>query len=106
MSSIKLRTERQGELTELKILIRHPMENGRNRDPISAALIPAHHIHLLQIHHNGQLKINCRMGGSIAKNPLFSFHLPHLTSGDRLLVTWEDNLLNRDSLDYQINEAN
>lgn len=105
MNSIKLRTERLGELTLVKILIRHPMENGRNRDPINGALLPAHHISLLQIRHNGQLKINCRMGGSIAKNPLFSFHLPNLKSGDSLLVSWEDNLMNTDNLDYRITEA-
>ncbi|MGD0959781.1 MAG: thiosulfate oxidation carrier complex protein SoxZ [Methylomonas sp.] len=102
MSSIKIRTEKLDVYTELRILITHPMENGRNRDPLSGDLIPAHFITELNILVNGQLVISADMGGSISKNPYFTLQLKDLKSGDRISVDWVDNLRLSDREDYLI----
>ena len=44
MSTIKIRSKRIGENTQIRTLIAHPMEHGRNRDKDSNELIPAHFI--------------------------------------------------------------
>jgi sulfur-oxidizing protein SoxZ len=97
MSSIKIRTETQGSDTELRLLIMHPMENGRNRDPLTNALIPSHFITELIVMVNDDSVLVVDLGGSMAKNPFFTFRLKNLQKGDKLTVSWVDNQLNSDS---------
>jgi sulfur-oxidizing protein SoxZ len=100
MSSIKIRSQRLAYYTEIKLLITHPMENGRNRDPVSGELIPAHFIEELTIKHNDAVVIKVDMAGSIAKNPFFTFRLKAVVNGDKLTASWIDNRQQTDSLDY------
>lgn len=76
---------------ELRVLLQHPMENGRNREPLTGELIAAHFIENLSISLNGELLLNAELGGSVAKNPFFSFQIKQLNRGDRLEVIWQDN---------------
>ena len=99
-SSIKIRSQRLEAHTEIKLLIRHDMENGRNRDPITGELIPAHFIQKLIIELNGTTIINANLGGSMSKDPFFSFRLQNSHSGDRLSVRWLDNLELSDSAEH------
>ena len=102
MNSIKLRTQIVNDLLELKILLTHPMENGRNRDPISGKLIPAHYIQELVVELNEKPILPMQLGPSISANPFFSVNLKHLTAGDKIRVSWQDNLGNRDSQDITV----
>lgn len=85
---------------EIKLLITHPMENGRNRDPATGALIPAHFIRELVIELNGKVVLSADLGGSMSMNPFFTFRLKQVRPGDRLRVRWQDNLELSDSADY------
>ncbi len=100
-SSIKIRTKRLDGNTQIRTLITHPMENGRNRDKIGN-FIPAHHIQELWIEHNRKKVISCDMGGSISKNPYFDFLLKGGEVGDTVTVSWVDNLGNTDTKDQKI----
>lgn len=101
MSSIKIKTQRlSDEWVELRILLQHPMENGRNREPLTGELIPARFIENLTITLNNELLISAELGGSISKNPFFSFHLHTLHNGDRISVRWQDNLANSADEEY------
>ncbi len=100
--TIKIRTQRMAGFTELKLLLTHPMENGRNRDPLNGELIPAHFIQELTIHLNDQRIINVDMGGSMARNPFFTFRLKNASQGDRISVGWRDNLNLADSSEHLI----
>jgi sulfur-oxidizing protein SoxZ len=102
MSSIKIRTQQIENATEIRLLITHPMENGRNRDPLSGALIPAHFIQELNIYLNDALLMQINMAGSISKNPYFSFRLKNPVSGAKLIVAWLDNQQLSDSTEYLI----
>jgi sulfur-oxidizing protein SoxZ len=102
MSSIKIRTQQLEDATEIRLLITHPMENGRNRDPVSGALIPAHFIQELNIQLNDAPLVAIDMAGSIAKNPYFSFRLKNPPAGARLKVAWLDNLQLSDSAEHLI----
>lgn len=92
MSSIKIRTKRIDGKTQIRILIAHPMEHGRNKDKQTGALIPAHFIRELTIKHNDNLIITSDMAGSISKDPYFAFMLNGGQENDKLTVHWEDNL--------------
>lgn len=101
-SSIKVRSLHQADYTEIKILIAHPMENGRNRDPLTKALIPAHFIQQLELSLNDTIVVTANLGGSVSKHPFFTFRLRNTEVGDRLSVTWRDNLGASDSMEHMI----
>ena len=102
MSSIKIRTKRLNDTTQIRTLITHPMDNGRHKDK-KGNLIPAHHIQQLWVKFNDKLVTTCEMGGSISKNPYFDFLLIGGEIGDTITVSWVDNLGNTDSKDHLIN---
>jgi sulfur-oxidizing protein SoxZ len=97
MSSIKIRSKRLGNKTQIRTLITHPMESGINHDKKTLALIPAHFIHTLSLAHNGNTVITSHMGISISKDPFFVFMLKGGNEGDTITLTWEDNLGNSDT---------
>lgn len=101
-SSIKIRSQRLDDMTEIKLLISHPMENGRNRDALTGELIPAHFIRELNIDLNGSRIMTINLGQSMSKNPFFSFHLKNAHSSGQLRVHWNDNLGDNDSAEYSL----
>lgn len=96
MSSIKIRTKRIGGKTRIRTLITHPMEHGRNKDPKTNQLIPAHYIQVLTLSLNDKVIVNCDMGASISKDPYFAFMLAGGKAGDKITINWLDNLGNKD----------
>jgi len=84
---------------EIKMLIAHPMENGRNRDA-NGELIPAHFIEQVLVKLNGDIILTANMAGSVSKNPFFTFRLKVGTSGDRLTAEWTDNKQTGDSVEH------
>lgn len=102
MSSIRIRSQAVGGETEVRVLISHPMENGRNRDTLGGELIPAHFIEELSILVNGTEAIRVDMAGSISKNPFFTFRLRNLAPGDKIGAIWLDNRQMRDSAEHVI----
>lgn len=102
MASIKIRTKRLDGKTQIRVLISHPMENGRNRDKQTGELIPAHFIRELTIKHNDNYIVSGALGGSISKDPYFSFVLNGGAEQDKITVAWEDNLGNSESMDALI----
>lgn len=96
MSSIKIRTKRQDGKTQIRTLISHPMEHGRNKDPKTNQLIPAHFIQELTVKHNDKVIVKSNMGAGISKDPYFAFMLKGGENGDKITISWRDNLGNTD----------
>jgi sulfur-oxidizing protein SoxZ len=88
--NIKIRSLRGEAYTEIKLLLSHPMENGRNRD-MNGELIAAHFIRELTITLNDKTVVHTHLGGSMSKDPFFTFRLKKTLPGDRLSVSWRDN---------------
>ena len=101
MSSIKIRTKRLDGNTQIRTLITHPMQNGRHKDE-KGMLIPAHHIQELRVEHNNTKIIVCHIAGSISKNPYFDFLLKGGNAGDKITISWVDNLGKTDSNEHTI----
>jgi sulfur-oxidizing protein SoxZ len=46
--------------------------------------------------------INANLGGSMSKDPFFTFHLNNRSTGDRVKVRWLDNLEFSDTAEHLI----
>lgn len=87
---IKIRAQIQGDITEVRILMQHPMETGQRKDDKGQAL-PAQFIQSFTVSLNGKPIIDGQLNTSISRNPLFSFKVRGVKGGDKLAVTWADN---------------
>ncbi len=80
-----------GGVTEVKVIISHPMETGRKKDDFGQ-LIPAHFIQLVTATLNNQPVLEMQWGTGISKNPYLTFYLKGAKVGDTISVTWHDNV--------------
>ncbi|HLO61446.1 MAG TPA: thiosulfate oxidation carrier complex protein SoxZ [Azonexus sp.] len=87
---IKIRAQNQGEITDVRILMQHPMETGLRKDD-KGQTFPAHFIQTFTVSLNGKTIIDGQLNTSISKNPLFTFKVRGIKAGDRLAVAWIDN---------------
>ena len=87
---IKIRAQIQGDITEVRILMQHPMETGQRKDDKGQTL-PAQFIQSFTVSLNGKPIIDGQLNTSISKNPLFTFKARGVKGGDKLAVTWVDN---------------
>jgi sulfur-oxidizing protein SoxZ len=97
VSTIKIRSKRIGGKIQIRTLITHPMEHGRNRNKETNELIPAHFIKRLTVAHNGKVMAAADLSASISKDPYFAFMLKNGNAGDHITISWLDNLGNEDS---------
>lgn len=88
--NMKMRAQLKGEITEVKVLMSHPMETGRRKNDLDET-IPAHFIQLVTATLNGQPVLEAQWGTGISKNPYLTFHLKGAKIGDKVAVTWHDN---------------
>ena len=93
---IKIRATVQSDLTDIRILMQHPMETGQRKDEKGQSL-PINFIQTFRVSHNGQLLIDGQLNTSVSKNPLFAFKARGIKQGDKLSVSWADNLGERRS---------
>lgn len=89
--AIKIRAQIQGEITELRILMQHPMETGQRRDE-AGKLVPTHFIQTFSVLHNGKPLVEGQLNTSVSRNPLFTFRSRGMKAGDKLAVRWQDNM--------------
>ena len=88
---IKIRASIQGDITDIRVLMQHPMETGQRKDEKGKTL-PTHYIQTFTITHNGQALIDGQLNTSVSKNPLFAFKARNIKQGDKLTVSWKDNM--------------
>ena len=91
MDNIKMRARLVNDITEVKMIINHPMETGRKKDDFGQ-LIPANFIQLLSVRLNDKPVLEMQWGTGISKNPYLTFYLKEAKIGDRIAVNWVDNL--------------
>lgn len=88
---IKIRATLQGDVTDIRILLQHPMETGQRKDPASGKPVPAHFIHTFLVSANGKPLIEGQTNTAVSKNPVLAFKARGLKAGDKLLVSWVDS---------------
>jgi sulfur-oxidizing protein SoxZ len=77
-------------VTEVKVLIGHPMETGRRKNDLGE-FIPANFVQLVNASLNGKQVFEAQWGTGISKNPYLTFHLRGAKVGDIVQVNWTDN---------------
>lgn len=88
---MKIRTVRVDGVTEIRVLIPHPMETGLRKDPASGALVAAHFIQTLTIRAKGRVVVEGQLNTAVSRNPLFAFRVRDLRPGDPISISWTDN---------------
>ena len=88
--NIRMRAQLKGEVTEVKVLMTHPMETGRRKNDLGE-VIPASFIQLVSATINGKQVLEAQWGTGISKNPYLTFHLRGAKVGDIVRVNWTDN---------------
>ncbi len=88
---IKIRVQLQGDIADIRVLLQHPMETGQRRDE-GGAIMPPNFIQTFTVSHNGKPLIDGQLNTSVSKNPLFAFKARGIKPGDKLGVSWSDNL--------------
>ena len=69
---IKIRATLQGELTDIRVLMQHPMETGQRKDAASGKLVPSHFIQTFLVSANGKPLVDGQLNTSVSKNPVFA----------------------------------
>jgi len=87
---MKIRAAMNGEFTEVKVLMSHPMETGLRKDP-SGNLIPAHYISEVNATFGGKTVLDCRFSQSVSQNPYLAFKFKGGAKGGKVQVNWIDN---------------
>jgi thiosulfate oxidation carrier complex protein SoxZ len=87
---IRLRARLAGEVTEVRALLAHPMENGL-RKTATGQLIAEHFIRSVTAYLNGGTVFEAQLGRSVSADPLIGFKLRGARIGDKLALGWEDS---------------
>lgn len=89
-SPMKIRASIKDALTEVKVLIAHPMETGLRKDA-EGKPIPGHYITELVARHNDKIVLSAAWGPAVSQNPFVSFQFKGGAAGDTVSVAWKDN---------------
>ncbi len=101
-STIKIRAKTKSGTTTVKALFSHPMETGNRKDKKTGEKIPAHHITEITAEYNGSVVFTAQMGPAVSKNPYLSFKFKGGSAGEKVKLTWVDNMGEGDSLEAAI----
>jgi len=87
---MKIRAKLSGDVTEIKVMMAHPMENGQRKDSAGNA-IPPHFIQNITVEVGGKMVINGQTGTSVSRNPVFGFKVKGAKAGDKVVIKWRDS---------------
>ncbi len=79
------------DVVEVKLMVKHVMETGLRKDE-SGNYIPAHYIETLVARCNDKVVLDAQLGMAVSQNPYIAFNFKGAAKGDRIEVSWRDNL--------------
>jgi sulfur-oxidizing protein SoxZ len=88
--NIKVRAAASGSVAEVRILMSHPMENGLRKGP-DGKIVAADFVRALTVTIGGKTYLDAQFGGGISKDPYLGFRANDAKSGDKIVLTFEDN---------------
>ncbi|MGB8856284.1 MAG: thiosulfate oxidation carrier complex protein SoxZ [Burkholderiales bacterium] len=87
---MKIRASNNNGVTEVKVLMSHPMEGGLRKDA-EGKVVPAHFITEVTATSGGKTVLQCYWGQSVSQNPYLSFKFKGGAKGEKVQVNWVDN---------------
>ena len=88
---MRVRAIETGGVTEVKILMKHDMETGLRKDS-AGKLVPPHFIQNVSVKHQDREVLAAQFGTAISKDPFLAFKFKGGAKGEKITVTWLDNL--------------
>ncbi len=88
---MKMRASVNGGVTDIRVLMTHPMETGQRKDP-DGKLVPMHFIQNVTVKVNGKTVIESQVSQGVSRNPVFTFRVKGGAKGDKVEVSWVDNI--------------
>ena len=85
------KTVKKDQVFPVKVMVKHPMENGRRKDKVSGEIIPRMIINKFVCAYNERQAFVADMHTSVSANPYFLFYLKGKESGE-IKFTWSDDL--------------
>jgi len=89
--SMKMRARLVGEVTEVKLIIVHPMTTGRSKNA-AGEIIPAHFMQTITATLHDKVVLEAHCSTAISKNPYFTFYVTGAKLGEQIMVKWQDNM--------------
>jgi sulfur-oxidizing protein SoxZ len=89
---VKAKFDNDNNKVEVKLLIKHPMSTGLQKDKNNGDLIPAKFIQELSCMHGDKLVFLANFGRAVSKDPYLAFSFSGAKAGDTLILKWFDNL--------------
>ncbi len=90
-ASGKIRARLNNGVVTVKMLLRHPMETGSRKDPVTGVLVPRHFIREVVCERNGERVLALDWSWGVAAKPYLSFQLKQGQAGDNIAIHWLDN---------------
>ena len=87
----KIRARMKGDVADIKLLISHPMETGRRKDPETGLRVPRHFIREIHCLHNGEEVLAADWSWGIARDPYLSYQVAHAAPGEEVSIRWTDD---------------
>jgi sulfur-oxidizing protein SoxZ len=88
---MRIRAVAKDGAVNVKILMSHEMETGLRKDG-DGKPIPAHFIQEISATWRGKVVLSAHWGTAISKNPFLEFSFKGGQKGERIEVTWTDNM--------------
>lgn len=87
---IRIRAVTKDGVTEVRMLMAHPMETGQRKDAAGKP-IPAHFITEVTVRHNGRVVLSADFGPAVSRDPYLLFRFRGGAKGDRVGVSCLDS---------------
>lgn len=88
---VRVKAKAEGEITKVKMMLKHSMETGRRINKDTGEETPALFLQELKVMHDGTVVFAANMGTAVSKNPYFAFNFAGGAKGDELTMTWVEN---------------
>lgn len=98
---MKIRAKMEVDVADVKVLMSHPMETGQRKND-KGDLVPLHFIQSVVATHNGKTVLDAQWGQAIARNPFLGFRVKGAKPGDKITVSWVDNIGARGSIEATV----
>ena len=87
---MRIRATLQGDVADVRILMRHPMETGQRKDA-KGDIVPVHFIQNVVVTHNGRTVLDAQWSQAVSRDPFLGLRVKGAKAGDKIVVTWTDN---------------
>jgi sulfur-oxidizing protein SoxZ len=102
-NSIKVRAKVGGDgVTQVKMLISHPMSLDQVDAATGQVKTPGHYIQELTCTHKGATVFATDWGQAVSTNPYLEFSFKGAAAGDSLAVSWRDSKGQSDKGEFKI----